>query len=151
MSLKETIKKDFIEAFRNKDLIKKSVLSMLNSEIKNAEIALIIRKEGLSDEKVLEVIKRSVKQRKDSIAKYTEGGRAELAVKEQAELDILKTYLPVELDSEKIRKVVEAVIKSSEARDMSQLGVVMGKVMQELEGEADGSVVREMVTKILQN
>lgn len=150
MSLKETIKKDFIEAFRNKNLVKKSVLSMLNSEIKNAEINLGIREEGLPDEKVLEVIKRGVKQRKDSIAKYTEGGREELAEKEQLELAILKVYLPVELDSEKIRAVVASVIKISGAQDMSQMGAVMGKAMQELKGEADGNVVRDIVTELLQ-
>ena len=150
MSLKETIKKDFMEAFRNKDTEKKSVLSMLNSEIKNAEIDSGTREEGLSDEKVLEVVKKGVKQRKDAISKYTDGGRPELADKEKIELDILQAYLPAELDPEKIREVVEAVVAESGAQDMSQMGAVMGKAMQALNGEADGNVVKEIVTELLQ-
>lgn len=150
MSLKETIKKDFLEAFRQKNADKKSVLSMLNSEIKNAEIDLKVREEGLSDEKVLEVIKRGVKQRKDAIEKFREGGREELAQKEQAEIDILKAYLPAEMGKEQVEEIVKKVIAESGAQDISQMGAVMGKVMQELKGQADGSIVREIVTNLLQ-
>jgi len=150
MSLKETIKKDFIEAFRNKDVEKKSVLSILNSEIKNAEIDLGSREAGLSDEEVLIVVKKSAKQRKDSIAKYKDGGRPELAEKELLELEILRNYLPDELDPNKIREVVKSVIAEIGARDISEIGSVMGKAMQALKGEADGNVVREITTELLQ-
>jgi len=150
MSLKETIKKDFVEAFRNKDLEKKAVLGMINSEIKNAEIELKVREDGLNDEQVLDVIKRGVKQRKDSIAKYQEGGREELAEKEKKELEILQAYLPEELSPEKVREAVEEVLKETGANDMSQMGMVMGSVMKKLDGQADGNVVREIVTELLQ-
>ena len=151
MRLKETIKKDFLEAFRNKDVEKKSVLSILNSEIKNAEIDLGSREEGLSDNDVLVVVKKSAKQRKDSITKYKEGGRPELAEKEALELEILKKYLPAELDSNKIREVVTAVISEIGAQDISEMGSVMSKSMQALRGEADGNIVREITTELLQN
>ena len=150
MSLKEIIKKDFVEAFRQKNVEKKSVLSMLNSEIKNAEIELKIREDGLSDEKVLEIIKRGVKQRKDAINKYTVGERSDLAEKERKELDILKVYLPAELSLDKVEEVVQSVIVETKTQDMSQMGMVMGKVMQKLKGQADGTVVRKIVTKLLQ-
>ncbi len=150
MSLKEIIKKDFIEAFRQKNVEKKSVLSMLNAEIKNAEIEFKMREDGLSDEKVLEAIKRGVKQRKDAIDKYKAGGREDLVTKEQQELDILKVYLPAELSLDKIEEAVQSVIAEIKAQDISQLGMVIGKTMQKLEGQADGNVVREIVTKLLQ-
>jgi hypothetical protein len=150
MSLKETIKKDFVEAFRNKNLDKKGVLSMVNSEIKNAEIEFGNREEGLSDEQVLDVIKKGVKQRRDAIEKYKAGDRMDLVEKEQKELDILKEYLPEELSPEKIEEVVKAVIEKTGAQDISSMGAVMGATMKELKGQADGNLVREIVTKFLQ-
>ena len=151
MSLKEKIKNDFVEAFRQKDFEKKSVLSMINADIKNAEIELKLRDEGLADDKVIEIIRRNIKQRKDAFDKYKQGDREELALKEQKEIEILKDYLPAELSSEKIKEVVEGVIKENKVRDMSQMGLVMGGVMKELGNQADGSVVREIVTELLQN
>lgn len=150
MGLKETIKKDFVKAFRNKDSERKSVLSMVNSEIKNAEIELKVREEGLSDEQVIEVIKRKVKQNKDAIEKYKTGGREELAEKEQKELDILKEYLPEEMSSEEIEKVVKEILEESGVNDPSQLGKVMGMAMKRFQGLADGNLVREIATKLLQ-
>jgi uncharacterized protein YqeY len=149
MSLKETIKKDFVEAFRNKNLDKKGVLSMVNSEIKNAEIEFGNREEGLSDEQVLDVIKKGVKQRRDAIEKYKAGDRVDLVEKEQKELDILKEYLPEELSPEKIEEVVKAVIEKTGAQDISSMGAVMGATMKELKGQADGNLVREIVAKLL--
>ncbi len=150
MSLKENIKKDFVEAFRQKNTEKKSVLSMLNSEIKNVEISLKLREEGLSDEQVIEVIKRAVKQRKDAVAKYTEGNRPELAEKEQVEIDILKVYLPAELSFEKIKEVVQEVMVKNDIKDASQMGLAMGESMKALQGQADGNVVRKIVMELLQ-
>ena len=150
MNLKETIKKDFLEAFKNKETEKKSVLSMLNSEIKNAEIDLKNREEGLNDEQVIAVIKKNVKQRKDAVEKYQTGGRPELAEKEQKEIEILQQYLPEELSQEKIREVVEKILEKTEVQDMSEMGKVMGLAMKELQGQADGNIVREIVTEILQ-
>ncbi|MCK5081208.1 MAG: GatB/YqeY domain-containing protein [Candidatus Moranbacteria bacterium] len=150
MSLKEKIKGDFIEAFRQKDGDKKAVLSMINSDIKNAEIEFKLRDKGLADDKVVEIIRRNIKQRKDAIDKYQQGGREELAEKEQKEMDILKVYLPAELSSEKIREVAEKVVQESNVQDMSQMGMVMGNVMKELKGQVDGNIVRKIVTELLQ-
>lgn len=150
MSLKETIKKDFLEAFKNKEAERKAVLSMLNSEIKNAEIELKNREEGLNDDQVIAVIKKNVKQRKDAVEKYQAGGRPELAEKEQKEIEILQQYLPEELSQEKIQEVVEEIIEKTGAQDISEMGKVMGSVMKELQDQADGNIVREIVAKILQ-
>jgi hypothetical protein len=150
MNLKEKIKKDFLEAFKNKEVEKKAVLSMLNSEIKNAEIELKNREEGLNDDQVMVVIKKNVKQRKDAVEKYQAGGRPELAEKEQKEIEILQQYLPEELSQDKIQKVVQEIIEKTGARDMSEMGKVMGLVMKELQGQADGNIVRDMVTEFLQ-
>jgi len=150
MSLKEKIKEDFLKAFREKDQERKAVLSMINSDIKNAEIETKSREEGLSDEKIIELLKRNVKQRKDAVEKYQAGDREELAQKEQKEIEILKEYLPAELGADEIEKVVKAVIEKTGASDMSKMGMVMGAAMQELKGQADGTVVKDIVTKLLQ-
>jgi len=150
MSLKETIKKDFLEAFKNKELEKKSVLSILNSEIKNVEIDFKSREEGLNDEQVLTVIKKKVKQGKDSIEKYRIGGRPELAEKEQKEIDILQQYLPEELTEEEVEKIVKEIIKENKIDDPSKIGMAMGSAMKKLQGQADGNIVRKIVNKLLQ-
>jgi uncharacterized protein YqeY len=150
MSLKEKIKKDFLEAFRNKELEKKSVLSMLNSEIKNAEIELKVREEGLTDDQTLAVIKKKVKQGKDSVEKYKAGERPELAEKEQKEVEILQQYLPEELGEDEIEKIVKEVIEENKIEDSSKMGMVMGVAMKRLQGQADGNVVRKIASKLLQ-
>ncbi len=149
MSLKQKLLDDFKLAFKEKNLLKKSVLSMINSEIKNQEIELKKREEGLSDDEVIKVVMRAVKQRKDSKAQYLEGGRKELAEQEQFEISVLEEYLPEQLDTEEIEKKVKEVIDKVGAESMSDIGKVMGMVMKELGGSADGNEVKKAAEKLL--
>lgn len=149
MTLKEKIISDLKEAMKAGDTKKRDTLRLLDSAVKNTEIEKKKRETGLSDEEVLEVISRAVKQRQDSIKQFEEGGRPELAEGEKEELAILMPYLPEQLSEEKIRQVVEETIFQVEAKSSADLGKVMGSVMGKLKGRADGNLVRIIANEIL--
>jgi hypothetical protein len=145
MSLKEKLTADLKDAMKSGETLKRDTLRLLDSAIKNSEIEKKKREEGLSDEEVLEVISRAVKQRNDSIQQFTDGGRPELAEKEQAELEILKTYLPEQMGEDEIRRVVKEIISSAGTVSPSDMGKIMGQAMGKMKGKADGNVVKKIV------
>ena len=149
MSLKQKISDDFTKAFKNKETAKKDVLSLVNSEIKNKEIELGKREEGLSDQEVICVIQKGVKQRKDSVEQYKEGGREELAQSEQQEIEILEKYLPKQLSDEEVKQKIKQIVDETGAEGMSDMGMVMGRAMADLKCQADGSKVKEIVQALL--
>lgn len=103
----------------------------------------------LSDEEVLALIKRSVKQRKDAADQFTQGGRPELAANELAESVILEAYLPAQASEEEIEVVVRKKVDQMGVTDKSGMGKLMGAVMAELKGNADGTVVKRAVERVL--
>lgn len=129
--------------------MKRDTLRFLDAAIKNVEIEKKKREEGLSDEEVQEVIARSVKQRKDSISQYESAGRQDLVEKEQKELSILMSYMPEQMDEDKVREEVKKIIAESGAASKSEMGKVMGLAMAKLKGQADGQVVRRIVEEEL--
>lgn len=149
MSIHETIKGSIPEALKQKDEVKLRTLRSLVTAMTN-EVVAKKRKpdEFLTDEEALAVIKRAANQRKDSIEQFEKGGRPELAETEKAELAILEAYLPAQLSREEVEKVVQAKITELQA-DSSKAGMVMGAVMKELKGQADGTVVKEVVESLL--
>lgn len=149
MSLKEKIEQDFKQAFKNKETEKKEALSMIRSEIKNKEIELGVREQGLSDDDVVAVLLRNIKQRKDSVIQYSQGGREDLAQKEQQEIDIFQEYLPEQMSDAEVEKEISSVMESVGAKSSADLGKVMGVVMGKLKGKADGTKVREIAQKLL--
>jgi len=110
------------------------------------------RLEQVSDEDVISVIKKQVKQRQDSIAQFTAGNRMDLAEKEEKELVVLKNYLPPEISPEKLKVIVEEVITASKATSIKDMGRVMKEVLGRLAGQADnqtvGALVKERLSKI---
>lgn len=150
MTLKEKIIADLKDAMKSGETLKRDTLRMLDSMVKNTEIEKKKRETGLNDEEVLEVISKAVKQRKDSLKQFEEGGRPELAEKEKAELEILEPYLPQQISDEALDGVVKEVIAETGAQSVSDLGKVMGSVMAKVKGQADGNRVREMVKAILE-
>lgn len=150
MTLKEKIVSDLKDAMRAGEAKKRDTLRLLDSAIKNAEIEKKKRETGLSDEEVLEVISRAVKQRQDSIRQFEEGGRADLAENEKEELALLLPYLPAQLSSEEISAVVEKIITESGAVGVGDLGKIMGQAMGKLKGQADGNIVREIAKQLLE-
>ena len=145
MNIHETVKASIPEALKQKDEVKLRTLRSLVTAMTN-EVVAKKRKpdEFLTDEEALAVIKRAANQRKDSIEQFEKGGRPELAETEKAEL----AYLPAQLSREEVEKVVQAKIAELQA-DSSKAGMVMGAVMKELKGQADGTVVKEVVESLL--
>jgi len=148
--LHQKIEAELKSALKSGEKEKTGVLRFLISAIKNHQIEIKTKDEQyLADEEVVAVIRRQVKQRKDSIAEYEKGGRQELADKEKAELDILDNYLPAQAGEDKIREVVKAKMQELGITDKSGFGKLMGVAMAELKGQADGDAVKKVVEEEL--
>ncbi len=105
--------------------------------------------EELSDEEVLDLIRRGVKQRKDSIEQFKAGGRLDLVESEEAELKILETYLPAQMSEEEIITFVKNKIEQAGEIDKTKAGMFTGGIMKELKGKADGALVKKAVDSLL--
>lgn len=147
--LKDQIKEDLKSAMKAGETEKRDVLRMLDSSIKNTEIEKGKKEEGLSDVEVVEVVGRLVKQRKDSVEQYRNGGREDLAEKEESEVEILSVYMPEQLGEEELKKIVEDVIAETGAQSKADMGRVMGAVMGKVKGQADGTLVKKIVEESL--
>jgi len=150
MTLKEKISTDLKQAMKSGDTLRRDVLRLVDSAIKNSEIEKKKREEGLSDEEVLEVLGRAVKQRQDSVRQFEAGGRPDLAEKEKVELEIIVPYLPAQLSQAEIETAVTEILAKSENPTLADLGKIMGQAMAQLKGKADGNLVREIVKKQLE-
>lgn len=150
MSLVTTINDELKAAMKAGEAEKRDTLRFLQSALKNVAIEKRKPITEFTDAEVQEVVKRLVKQRKDSIAQYQAGGRADLVAKEESELAIITPYLPATLSPEATEALVEQVIASLGTVTTKDMGRVMGAVMKESAGQADGQLVREIVMKHLQ-
>lgn len=146
MSLKDQINNDLKEAMRSKDQQRLDTLRMLKSAVKYSEIDA---GHELDDQELLAVIGKEAKQRRDSIAEFEKGHRADLVQKEQAELAILETYLPRQLSADEIRQRARAVIADMGVTDIKGLGPVMKRLTAELKGQADGKLISQVVRDLL--
>lgn len=144
--LQSTLQEDLKQAQLNRDEQRVSTLRLLLSEIRYAQIS---KREDLSDEDILQVIAREVKKRKESAIAFHNGGREELAKKEEKEAEILQGYLPVQLSDEALTKTVEDSINEVGAKSVSDMGRVIGLVMGKVKGQADGGRVSAMVKEKL--
>ena len=145
--MQEKINNDLKETMKSGDKFKLSVLRMLKSAL---QLEAIKEKKDLSDEEVMMVIKRNVKQRKDSISEFEKGGRSDLIEKTQAEIDILQSYLPEQLSMEEVEAIIDEafeVVKPEGARDM---GKVMKEVTPKVKGRTDMKKVSEIIKSKLQ-
>ena len=146
MGIKEQLKNDMKEAMKAKDKVKLSTIRMIMSLIKNAEID---KRGELTDEEIIGLLQKYAKQRKESIEMYEKGGRQDLVEKEKAELAIVESYLPEQLDENEIKNIVKSTIEEVGASSVKDMGKVMKAVMPKLRGRADGSVVNRIVKELL--
>jgi uncharacterized protein YqeY len=146
MSLKKTIIVQQTASTKARDTVRMNTLRMLRAAIKNREVEL---RTELDDQEVLRVIRTQIKQRKEAIRQFEDGGRDDLVNKEEQELAVLMSFMPEQLSVEAINDVVAAVIQELGAKDMKDMGRVMKTVMGQLAGSADGKLVNEMVRKHL--
>lgn len=146
MELEDKIKEDLKEAMKKGDSETRDVLRSLTSDIKNEFIKT--RKE-LEEKDVLNVIRRNIKSRKDSIEQFLAGGREDLAEKEKAELVILEKYQPAQMSEDEIRVAVKSAVARLEEKDAKNFGIVMKETMKDTEGKADGALVSKIVKETL--
>ncbi len=149
MSLKQKIISNMKEAMKAGDALKRDTLRMLDSIIKNEEIEKLKKEEGLNDLEVQEVIARAVKQRRDAVEQYASGGRADLAEKEQKEIEILLQYMPAQLSEDQVRVIIKEVIAQAGAVSKTDIGKVMGSAMGRLKGQAHGKLVKKIAEEEL--
>ena len=146
MSLKAQLTEDMKTAMRAKDQTTLSTIRLINAAIKQFEVD---ERTEADDGKVIAIITKMVKQRKDSANIYTEAGRQDLADKENAEIEILHHYLPQMMPAEEIRTAVETVIAMAGASGMADMGKAMGVLKIQLAGKADMGEVNKILKAAL--
>ena len=144
--LRETLDSDLKDAMRNKEALKRTVLRTMLSEIRNAEID---SRTTLDDEGIISVLTKQMQQRKDSVEAYIAANRQDLVDKETEEIDIISVYLPEQLPVEEIEEIIKTAISEIGASTLSDMGKVMGLVMPQVRGRADGKIVNTIVTEKL--
>jgi uncharacterized protein YqeY len=145
-ALKQKLADDLKQAMRDGDKVKRSAIRMAMAAIKNAEIA---RQAVLEDGDILGVITKEVRQRKESIEAFKQGGRQELAAIEEAEMAVLEQYLPQQMSRDEITAEARRVIEEVGAESIRDKGKVMPPLIARLKGKADGREINEVVTELL--
>jgi uncharacterized protein YqeY len=141
-SLADRLRAAMNEARKQREQARTLLLSTILSEVKNRELEL---NHPLSDDETVEVLRRGIKKRRESVAVYEQAGRPELAAVEAAEIALLEQYLPASAPPEEIRAAVREAIAGGAA----DLGKVMGKVMPRFKGKADGKLINQIVREEL--
>ncbi len=149
MSLQATIKSQLKESMMAKDAIKlRTVRSMLTAFMNEMVATGRTPQDELKDNEVLAVIKRMAKQRKESIVQFEANDRPELAIPEKEELVVLDSYLPTLMSQEEIRPIAETKKAELGVEDKAKMGILVGAVMKELAGKADGGDVKAVVESL---
>ena len=147
---KQKLQEELKESMKTKDEIRTSVIRMLLSAINYYEIQKGGAGYTATDEDVLSVIQKEIKQHRDSIEQFKNAGRQELVDKEQKELEILQIYLPEQMGEEEVKKIVEEVVAETGAKTIQDMGKVMGALNAKIKGKADmgtvSAIVREKLT-----
>ena len=146
MTLKDNIQEAVKRALKQQQRVEVATLRLLLSEIKNAEIA---QQKSADDNKVLDVIAKEAKRRRESIEAFKQGNRSDLVEQEEAELAILMSYLPEQMSREEIVVMARQVVDAVGAKGSSDKGKVMSQLMPQLKGKADGKEVSDIVTELL--
>lgn len=146
MSLQERLLAEMKEAMRTGDTVRRDAIRLLRSAIHNAEIEV---QRELTDEEILDIIRRQIKQRNEAIELFRQGGREDLVAIEEAQKGVLEQFLPRQLSQEEIEQVVKEIIAELGATDLKQMGPVMREAMNRLRGRADGKVVNQIVRELL--
>lgn len=146
MTLKETISNDIKTAMKEKNNALRDALRLLSSAMKQIEVD---ERKELSDEDVIKIIQKQVKQRNDAMTQYRDAGREDLYEKEASEAAIFETYLPQQLNDEELEAALRAIIAETGASSIKEIGKVMGAASKALGASADGKRINECAKKIL--
>ena len=146
MSLRDEISKEVIAALKAGEKLKLSTLRLLLSAVKYKEVDL---KRLLTDEETQQMVSTLIRQRHDSVEQFRKGGRPELADKEEAEIEILRAYLPPQMPEDELRAVVKEAAGKAGATGPGDMGKLMKAVMPLVKGKAEGKAVSDMVKEVL--
>jgi hypothetical protein len=147
MTLKDRLLSDMRTAMKERDSFRKSVLSMVRAAILQIEKD---KRTELDDRDVIEVLAKEVKSRREAIEMFRQGERQDLIDKNEKEIEILGEYLPPQLSEAEIKEIIIDAINQTGAASFKDMGKVMGAVMPELKGRAEGSIVSRLVKELLQ-
>jgi uncharacterized protein len=146
MGLSEQLMEDQKTAMKAKDKFRLTVIRLLRSEIKNAEIA---KKTPLEEEEIVVVLHRELKRRKDALVDFEKADRPSLLEELKEEITIISGYLPPQLSKDEIREIIREAITGLGASSKKDMGRVMGFIMPKLKGVAEGSLVKEILEELL--
>ncbi|MHB0886252.1 MAG: GatB/YqeY domain-containing protein [Bacillota bacterium] len=148
MTLKERLNEDMKTAMKEREAGKErlSVIRLIRAAVKNMEIE---RGHELSDEEVLEVLSREVKQRRDAVLEYQKAHRPDFVASLERETEIVLGYMPKQMTADEIRVLVKEVIAQTGVKDAKEIGKVMGALMPKVKGKADGKLVNQIVRELL--
>jgi len=142
----QKLKDDLKQAMRDKDILKRDTIRLIMSGIKQIEVD---QRREVTEEDVIKLIQKGVKQREDAINFAKDGGREDLVKQNQAEIDILSSYLPKQLSDEELKEAIKQIIQKVGATSMKEMGKVMGVATKELSGKADGKRINLVVKELL--
>ena len=146
MSLKQQLKDDVKTAMREKNIVKRDSIRSINTMIKQIEVDERIE---LTDEDIIKLIQKGIKQREEAISQYTAASRDDLVEKEAEQIEVFRLYLPVQATDEELEKGMKEIISQVNAESMKDMGKVMGAASKKFAGIADGKRINEMVKKLL--
>ena len=147
MSLKQKLQEDLKSSMKNKDTNKKSVITLIRASIKQYEVDNRVE---LGDEEITDLIAKQLKQTRDSRDEFAKAGREDLVEKADADIEILKEYLPQQLSEEELNEIVISTISEVGATSMKDMKNIMSSIMPKVKGRADGKLINELVKKNLQ-
>ena len=147
MSLKQKLQEDLKSSMKNKDTVKKSVITLIRASIKQYEVDNRVE---LGDDEIVDLIAKQLKQTRDSREEFSKAGREDLVSKAEAEIEVLKEYLPQQLSEEELNEIVIATISEVGATSMKDMKQIMSSIMPKVKGRADGKLINELVRKNLQ-
>ena len=147
MSLKAKLQEDLKLAMKNKDTVKKSVITLIRAEIKQREVDT---RTELGDDEVIDVITKQLKQRRDAKTEFEKASRDDLVQEAEAEIEVLMEYLPQQLSKEELNEIVKDTISEVGATSMKDMGKIMAAIKPKTKGRADGKMINELVKSNLQ-
>ena len=147
MTLKQKLQEDLKTSMKNKDTLRKSVITLIRSSIKQVEVDKRIE---LNDDDVIDIISKQLKQRNDSLEQFLDAGREDLVEETRSEIEVLKEYLPQQLSEEELNEIVKQTISEVGATSMKDMVKIMSVIKPKTKGRADGKLINKLVKENLQ-
>lgn len=142
MSLKQKLQEDLKASMKNKDTVRKSVVTLIRASIKQYEVDNRVE---LDEEGIIDIISKQLKQRRDGLIEFKKANREDLASETEAEIEVLKEYLPRQLSEEELNEIIKHTISEVGATSIKDMGKIMSAMMPKVKGRADGKLINELV------